>query len=279
MPQRLEQAPPAAPQVPPQPAGQPEYLQPAANSDHAKPSPWQADASEAAAGAPRALPAHLRPAQYQAAAASEPPVAAPAEQPQAEARPLAQTLNEPQPIQPPAATEQRSIPLERQPSQGRSTLHRGDMPPWLSGAASLAIVLGLFLLVAWAVRRGMPKGTACLPSEAVEVLGRANLFGRQQVHLVRCGSKLLLVHISPTSVETLTEITDPAEVERLAAICQHPQASRASGPFRQVLQQFGKRPAEDYMVAQAEGGHVGFDLANFESQIDAVGRRRGELCA
>ena len=85
---------------------------------------------------------------------------------------------------------------------------RSEMSPFVTGAASLGIVLGLFLLVAWAVRRGMPRNAALLPREAVEVLGRAPLVGRQQVHLVRCGNKVLLLSVSAASVETLTEITD-----------------------------------------------------------------------
>lgn len=109
-----------------------------------------------------------------------------------------------------------------------------------TGMASLAIVLGLFLVAAWAVRRGMPAASATLPSEVVEVLGRAPLAGRQFAHLIRCGNKLLLVHLAPGCAETLTEITDPVEVDRLAGLCRqaHPQSSTAS--FRQVFQQFSR---------------------------------------
>lgn len=110
-----------------------------------------------------------------------------------------------------------------------------------TGLASLAVVLGLFLAVAWAVRRGMPAGPAKLPSEAVEVLGRAPLAGRQFAHLIRCGNKLLLVHVAPGCAETLTEITDPVEVDRIAGLCRqaHPQSATTS--FRQVFQQWGKK--------------------------------------
>jgi flagellar biogenesis protein FliO len=116
----------------------------------------------------------------------------------------------------------------------------------MTGVASLAVVLGLFFAVAWAMRRGMPAGPALLPREAVEVLGRTPLAGRQQAHLVRCGNKVLLVHLSQGAAETLTEITDPLEVDRLVGLCRqaHPQSTTAS--FRQILQQFGreKRPTE-----------------------------------
>src|SRR5256885_14600566 len=81
---------------------------------------------------------------------------------------------------------------------------RHEMPPTPSSGpalvtmlGSLAIVLGLFFGLIWLMRRGMPKGTRLLSNEVVEVLGRATLAGRQQMHVVRFGNKLLLVSISP----------------------------------------------------------------------------------
>ncbi|REK15917.1 MAG: hypothetical protein DWQ37_08890 [Planctomycetota bacterium] len=126
-------------------------------------------------------------------------------------------------------------PLKLTPhsNEGPSPLGLGDGPPWASVAMNLGLVLGLFLVVAWALRRGMPKGSALLPAEAVDVLGRAPLAGRQQVYLVRCGNKLVLVSPTATGVETLTEITDPAEVVRLENLCRQPTA--AVGPWRQLL--------------------------------------------
>ena len=119
----------------------------------------------------------------------------------------------------------RPIPLSRGGGNAPSALSGfpgGGMPSLVNAATSLGIVLLLFMLVAWAVRRGMPKGSTSLPREAVEVLGRAQLVGRQQVHLVRCGNKIVLLNVSPSGVEALTEITDPAEVDRLHSVCQPP---------------------------------------------------------
>ncbi len=62
--------------------------------------------------------------------------------------------------------------------------------------------------------------------------------GRQQLHLLRLGNKLVLVSISQTGVETLSEVTDPLEVDRLTGLCYqtHPQGATAN--FRHVLQSF-----------------------------------------
>ena len=79
----------------------------------------------------------------------------------------------------------------------------------ISIAGSTGLVLGIFLLLVWIVRRKTPQAMVRLPGEAFEVLGRAPLNGRQQVQLLRCGNRLLLVSVTPSGAETLTEITDP----------------------------------------------------------------------
>lgn len=136
-------------------------------------------------------------------------------------------------------------PIER-PAGTASTL--------FTGLASLAVVLGLFFVVAWALRRGMPRGAALLPSDVVEVLGRTPLASRQFVHLIRCGNKLVLIHLAPGSARTLTEITDPVEIDRLSGICRQAHRASATASFRQVFQQFAReKPSEG--VNSAEAAH------------------------
>jgi flagellar biogenesis protein FliO len=102
---------------------------------------------------------------------------------------------------------------------------------------SLSIVVGLFLVIAWAMRKTAPRGSLLLPKEVFEILGRAPLGARQQVQLLRCGSKLLLVSITPHGTETLTEVTDPLEVDRIAGICQQGNPKSSTAAFRQIFQQ------------------------------------------
>jgi flagellar biogenesis protein FliO len=158
------------------------------------------------------------------------------------------------------------LPLAPPSNDARAGFRAGELPALVTGAASLGIVLGLFLLVVWVVRRGMPKNASLLPREAVEMLGRAALVGRQQVHLLRCGNKILLLSVSPTSVETLTEITDPEEVDRLAGICQQGSLRGATSSFRQIFQQFGGEPRDAHQFAeQAEQDAEELDFAHLES--------------
>lgn len=131
------------------------------------------------------------------------------------------------------ATSPLAVPLQPKSNDIMQKLGTAALPSGVSNAASLALVAGLFALVVWAVRRGTPGASLTLPAEAVEVLGRTTLAGRQQVHLVRCGHKLLLVCLTPTGAETLTEIWDPAEVEHLQNACR--QGDDAGSPLRKVL--------------------------------------------
>ncbi|MBN2022553.1 MAG: flagellar biosynthetic protein FliO [Pirellulales bacterium] len=121
---------------------------------------------------------------------------------------------------------------------------RGGLGMLTTTGGALAAVLGLFLVLAWAMRRAAPRGATALPGEVVEVLGRAPLAARQHVHLLRCGNKLLLVSVTPSGAETLTEIADPVEVDRLAGLCRAAQPGSSTAVFRQVLHQFSRETTE-----------------------------------
>ncbi|OHB78606.1 MAG: hypothetical protein A2W31_12410 [Planctomycetes bacterium RBG_16_64_10] len=110
----------------------------------------------------------------------------------------------------------------------------------LTALSALAVVLGLFLLVAWLIKRRLPAANRPLPVEVVQLLGRTALADRQYLHLIRFGNKLLLVAVSAAGADSLTEIDDPVEVDRLAGLCQQLQSNSTSAAFRQVLQQFAR---------------------------------------
>jgi flagellar biogenesis protein FliO len=110
---------------------------------------------------------------------------------------------------------------------------------------ALAIVLGAFLLFAWAIRRGGKNSIArrgSLPSEVVNVLGRVPIAARQFAQLLRVGNKLVLVALTPAGPTTLTEVTDPAEVDRLVGLCQQSDSKSSTKTFENVFQQFTTEP-------------------------------------
>ena len=190
----------------------------------------------------------------------------------ASSSPAERTADEPEPV------EKRS-PREgpAKPGDSKAAAH-GDLPPLFPtgrserGSAaggpgrstrpqglvavvgSLALVLGLFFVVAWMMRRTMPATRLVLPGEVLEVLGRAPLAGRQQVHLIRLGNKLVLVSVTPAGMEALSEVTDAEEVERLTGLCRQAQPNSSTAIFRQVLQQFSGEHERPRRRGGAAGG-------------------------
>jgi flagellar biogenesis protein FliO len=149
----------------------------------------------------------------------------------------------------PADPEGAVTPLKLSPRSERSTVSPAKpivpTPANAVGtvAGSLGIVLGLFLVIVWISRRFAPAGSAMLPKEAVELLGRAPLVGRHQAQLVRVGNKLLLVALTPAGCETLTEVTEPTEVEHLLALCRRSRPGSSTAAFNQVLGQLASEPS------------------------------------
>ena len=108
----------------------------------------------------------------------------------------------------------------------------------------LAIVVGAFLLFAWVLRRGGHDrmGRGMLPADAVSVLGRVSLTSKQVAQLLRVGNKLVLVALTPGGAETLTEVTNPQEVDRLLGLCQQHDPRSTTQVFDQVFQSLSREP-------------------------------------
>ena len=120
---------------------------------------------------------------------------------------------------------------------------------WVQGSGgtamiALAFVVGLFMLLAWTVKRGMPKSSQVLPADALRILGRVPLGARQFAHLLHLGNKLVLVTIQQAGVEKIAEIDDPQEVMRLVALCGKTSASGSQKEFEEIFGQFANEKTE-----------------------------------
>lgn len=183
-------------------------------------------------------------------------------------------------VEPVESDARQALPLERRTSTNRGAAfdrRRGDhgandrdagdqraeseaanrwqqitRQPWVPVAGSLALVLVLFFALVAVLKRGMPAQGGKLPAAVLEVLGQATLAGKQQLHLLRCGDKLLLCCTTATGVQTLTEICEPAEVERLSALCRGREKRRApAAPPKSTPEfgaEFGQEPAQHSFV-------------------------------
>lgn len=149
-----------------------------------------------------------------------------------------------------------AAPTASAPSKENS---KGASSPGTSSQAigttlgSLAIVLGVFFAVAWVCRKISPQSAGPLPKDVLELLGRTSLGGRQQLQLLRLGNKLVLVAVTAAGVETVTEVDDPTEVERILQQCRREQPSSASGSFLDLVSQMEKSPIVAGFVDRAKG--------------------------
>lgn len=107
----------------------------------------------------------------------------------------------------------------------------------MATGAGVAITVGLLLSFVWLLRSLSPKSSRQLPREVVEVLGRLPLAGKQTTQLVRVGSKLVLVAVTPEGATTLTEIADPEEVARLVAACDAGSGRGEGAAFDRMLEE------------------------------------------
>lgn len=137
-------------------------------------------------------------------------------------------------------------------------------------ASALAIVVGLFLMLAWLLRRGARNNASTLPADVVCVLGRVPLATRQFADLLHVGNKLVLVSSSPAGPATLTEVTDPTEVDRLVGLCRQADPHSTTKSFEQVFRQLARDPAP--------AGFLGAEVtpAPFAPSIEAFRLPRGD---
>ena len=125
-----------------------------------------------------------------------------------------------------------------------------------TAGSGLAIVVGLFLVCMWLLRRSGPKPTSPLPAEAVRVLGRVPLAARNFAHLLQVGNKLVLVAITPEGASPITEVTDPAEVQRLLGLCLSNHNQSTTAEFQHVLEKISKEPARGFLGNEAAASHA-----------------------
>ena len=112
--------------------------------------------------------------------------------------------------------------------------------PWaatLSMTLSLTLVVCLFLIAALMLRKSQPKQFQKLPNEVIEVLGRSTMGPRQQLFVLRFGSKLILVSQQPGETQALGEITNQEEAARLAGLCEANRPESISNSFKEVFRQ------------------------------------------
>lgn len=106
----------------------------------------------------------------------------------------------------PPATTQSGVTQKAAPGGGL------DVPRIFT---SLAIVIGLILLLRWGGRLLFPGAKSFRPTRAVQVLSRNVISPKQQVIVLQVGKRIVVVGDCGQQMNSLCEITDPDEVASL----------------------------------------------------------------
>lgn len=135
----------------------------------------------------------------------------------------------------PIATADTPLKLGRSSnaSRGPAASQSKGSSSWVTTTGSLFLVLGIIVIAGYLFSRHGARLPGMLPADVVQVLGKRYLDSRTSLQLIRCGSKILVVANSTQhGLTTLTEITDPLEVEQITGQCLPPTASGTplSGP-------------------------------------------------
>ncbi|MGE5192888.1 MAG: FliO/MopB family protein [Deltaproteobacteria bacterium] len=151
---------------------------------------------------------------------------------------------------------------EGKPAVRGSQRNRPAGDGWLTTLGSLAAVLAFVFLAAKVLKRNVPAAQKTLPVEVVQVLGRKALDYQHTIHLVRFGSKMLMLGTSQEGMRTLSEITDPVEIDCLAGLCKPSEPPSVAGTFSQLLQRFQSPEAAPPEADSATGREAEAEAAS-----------------
>ena len=123
----------------------------------------------------------------------------------------------------------RAVDADAAPAAGTSVIRtrsfesrevlQGAPAPWYRSAIfSLIVVLAMIAAAAWLVRRYVPSFCAS-NTKVIEVLARSQIAPRQSLALVQVGRRVILVGISASRMDLLSEIDEGCEVAELVAQC------------------------------------------------------------
>ncbi len=153
------------------------------------------------------------------------------------------------------------------PRDAKSGKKRASGSIWKSLGALLFVVV-LIVVGAKLLGKHAPRLNGGIPTETLEVLGKRNIDQRQTIHLVRLGSRILVLGGSQQGLHTLAEITDPVEVDTIAGMCRRDEND---GKFTQgFLALFRRKPVTDNQTENEK--HRPFE-ADASSEDDAEPKR------
>ena len=129
----------------------------------------------------------------------------------------------------------------------------------------LSLVVLLILIAARFLKKHGPLVNGGIPHEAIEILGRKYLDQKQSIFLLRLGSRVLVIGSSANGLRTLTEVTDPVEIDYLAGLCR---PSHGDNSVAQTFRSLFGRQSFDEASSQENGPAT--VAATFNSELSGT---------
>jgi Flagellar biogenesis protein len=105
---------------------------------------------------------------------------------------------------------------------------------WTLGC--LAFICAFMIVGARLFKKKMGISSQALPVEVLNLLGRKQLTPTQQIYLVRLGPKVVMIGAGPDGLRTLSEITDPVEVDLMTGLCLQKDEPTSPQQFLRLFQ-------------------------------------------
>jgi flagellar biogenesis protein FliO len=170
---------------------------------------------------------------------------------------------------------------QRPQATSRPAAPQGLQSSWVRTAGSLALVVGLIVLLAWGYRTvagATPWNLAARPRKPglIEVVSRTALTPRHALYLVRVGPRLALLGVSGDQMRALDVVAD-ADV---AAVILGQAAGQRGDSSRAAFEQTIRDAAEELVDAgDADGADSLPSARSIRSADDAVRRAMERLKA
>ncbi len=221
------------------------------------------DAPEAAANKPlRSYPEST----HAETEVAQPGAPAPVGPPLLQARP-----SELQPVRRPGRSDQPAGHAAGGGSMNARSSGGPSTQPWYrSGFIALTVVLLLIIGSAIAVKRFLP-GTRRLNSGVLEIVSRTYLSPKQSVALIKMGSQLVLIGITPDHISALAVTNDPDKAAELTGLIESSKSASVSSAFSRWL------AGETGRFRDSEGLEVALEGTSAASYMQARGQLRGAL--
>jgi flagellar biogenesis protein FliO len=156
---------------------------------------------------------------------------------------------------------------------------------------SLAVVLGLIVAGVWVVRKLFPGMRGGPQKGPVQVMGRHFLSPKQQLYLVKIGTRVVVIGAAGANLNQVCQITDAEEIAQLAAQCEQANTGSISRSFRALFSSHRDKLAEALdepdasdAAAPADEGAGSEEVGEMRQELNStvgrlrqfLSRRRGE---